>query len=1056
MNYYEFDHYKFEKAVEEAKESVKRVLDIDRSPNLRLAEDVDHEYTDKYKLANLLTNTAIISTLEVLDGLGLTRDVLRTIDRTNQSGKATTMRFESTETRTLVKEETVDIPLARSKIVKEDTTELKDFGTEDRSGTKTTIETIVDRVNRQHYKIDKNWEISIYFGTDVENRRVLQKRTDSTFEWLRDIRIDAPPIPTCLKDEFKIWNTRPTELPLNWLLQQIDTDELKSHFSIDTSPDNTNTRTPRRNLEIEGALEFFRAFVNWTTRIHHKFTIQYPRCIRSGNGTIDKDLEMWMSQLDLLSAADIFVPILPLMERKQNKEGEGEDTTPNDADDSMDVVSLPEGDDAVFEAESPTSPSPLLSASDTTRLLDEQKRTLGEMQKKLEKQFPDPETSHSVISRAEAKIAVLCKHAKKLADQYAESIEYLEFLLEQQLVAAIGKKVTGSDLDRFMTYHNEKLLTPTPKPFCYSIRRPKHYPDGIVSLEKETAVDGDSGKTAMEPISTHVREVTSMVPPTKVPLTAATTIELTGKTYLHGWLNHGFGESHGAPGVRLNARARQFSSFVLLVGTMASNNRMQPKDAIILRNKDELHIPLLLNEIPTATEFKDAISSLSTEQQRFAKAFRSMQLESSVLGVCIVQIKPQLEKLLGLPRDSLTKEMKLTEDLTELFVNYQVPSDLVSYDGEMAMGHHEGSDGTESVKDQVANVKEHVNSVLAVIADQKKEQLEEQTRKADMAFEMESSKCPDVVRSKGANLLDGKKVRRMRRGLMGSNAASSSQAACKMMDSSPAFASQAAYGIAIAAAPPAEGCIVSRSMPMSGSLFGSERSNDMDDVKIQSEAEQSLLGTEATADVSGKTPTNQDNGTGISSSKSGTMDFTAMPKLLDRAIELNGKDASIRSTTIKTATEGWIRYRQPNLLAKVQKGIITSGGINNERNRAFDLLDALSRSGSLDIAFSELHVLLCATHRFEKSVMETVIQDNINPIEKLELSTLVMASTILDFPARDLIRNETNRRRLAESFPVLMAAAAAAGDGDAPTSQSASADNAAVEEASSNRTSVEI
>mmetsp|Transcript_18832 Transcript_18832/g.43417 ORF Transcript_18832/g.43417 Transcript_18832/m.43417 type:complete len:1039 (+) Transcript_18832:107-3223(+) len=1038
MNYYEFDHYKFEKAVEEAKESVKRVLDIDRSPNLRLAEDVDHEYTDKYKLANLLTNTAIISTLEVLDGLGLTRDVLRTIDRTNQSGKATTMRFESTETRTPVKEETVDIPLARSKIVKEDTTELKDFGTEDRSGTKTTIETIVDRVNRQHYKIDKNWEISIYFGTDVENRRVLQKRTDSTFEWLRDIRIDAPPIPTCLKDEFKLWNTRPTELPLNWLLQQIDTDELKSHFAIDTSPDNTNTRTPRRNLEIEGALEFFRAFVNWTAGIHHEFTIKYPRCIRSGNGTIDKDLKMWMVQLDLLSAADIFVPILPLMERKQNKEGE--DTTPSDADDSMDVVSLPEGDDAVFELESPTSPSPLLSASDTTRLLDEQKRTLGEMQKKLEKQFPDPETSHSVISRAEAKIAVLCKHAKKLADQYAESIEYLEFLLEQQLVAAIGKKVTGSDLDRFMTYHNEKLLTPTPKPFCYSIRRPKHYPDGILSLEKETAVDGDSGKTAMEPISTHVREVTSMLPPTKVPLTAATTIELTGKTYLHGWLNHGFGESHSAPGVRLNARARQFSSFVLLVGTMASNNRMQPKDAIILRNKDELHIPLLLNEIPTATEFKDAISSLSTEQQRFAKAFRSMQLESSVLGVCIVQIKPQLEKLLGLPRDSLTKEMKLTEDLTELFVKYQVPSDLVSYDGEMAMGHHEGTDGIESVKDQVAKVKEHVNSVLAVIADQKKEQLEEQTMKTDMAFETETN-CAVVVRS------DGKKYRRVRRG----------KAACELMDSSPAFASQVAYSTAIAAAPPVEGSFVSRSMPMSGSLFGSERSNDMDDVKIQSEAEQSLSGTEATADVSGKTPTNQDNGTGISSSKSGTMDFTAMPKLLDRAIELNDKDASIRSTTIKTATEGWIRYRQPNLLAKVKKVIIHRGGINNERNRAFDLLDALSRSGSLDIAFSELHVLLCATHRFEKSVMETVIQDNINPIEKLELSTLVMASTILDVPARDLIRNETNRRRLTESFPVLMAAAAAAGDGDddAPSSQSASADNAAVEEASS-RTSVEI
>jgi hypothetical protein len=84
------------------------------------------------------------------------------------------------------------------------------------------------------------------------------------------------------------------------------------------------------------------------------------------------------------------------------------------------------------------------------------------------------------------------------------------------------------------------------------------------------------------------------------------------------------------------------------------------------------------------------------------------------------------------------------------------------------------------------------------------------------------------------------------------------------------------------------------------------------------------------------------------------------------------------------------------------------------------LLDALSRSGSLAISFSELHVVICATHSFEKNVMETVIEDNINPIEKLEMSTLLMASTILDIPVRDLIRKEDERERLALSFPRLL------------------------------------
>ena len=90
---------------------------------------------------------------------------------------------------------------------------------------------------------------------------------------------------------------------------------------------------------------------------------------------------------------------------------------------------------------------------------------------------------------------------------------------------------------------------------------------------------------------------------------------------------------------------------------------------------------MLLEELPTAKEFRDAVKSLSLEQQSFARAFRKMQLASSVFGVCIIQMKPQLEAMLGLPPDSLAKEMKLTQDLTELFVEYQVPSDMLSYNG---------------------------------------------------------------------------------------------------------------------------------------------------------------------------------------------------------------------------------------------------------------------------------------------------------------------------------------------------------------------------------------
>jgi hypothetical protein len=98
------------------------------------------------------------------------------------------------------------------------------------------------------------------------------------------------------------------------------------------------------------------------------------------------------------------------------------------------------------------------------------------------------------------------------------------------------------------------------------------------------------------------------------------------------------------------------------------------------QNKDEVSIPLDSETVPSAKEFREAIASISPEQQRFAKAFRAMQLESSLFAVCVVQIKPQLEKLLNLPNDALTKEIRLTQDLLELFIKYNIPSDLLSFD----------------------------------------------------------------------------------------------------------------------------------------------------------------------------------------------------------------------------------------------------------------------------------------------------------------------------------------------------------------------------------------
>ena len=38
--------------------------------------------------------------------------------------------------------------------------------------------------------------------------------------------------------------------------------------------------------------------------------------------------------------------------------------------------------------------------------------------------------------------------------------------------------------------------------------------------------------------------------------------------------------------------------------------------------------------------------------------------------------------MLNLPPESLTKEIQLTQKLLDLFITYQIPSDLLSYDGD--------------------------------------------------------------------------------------------------------------------------------------------------------------------------------------------------------------------------------------------------------------------------------------------------------------------------------------------------------------------------------------
>ena len=134
-----------------------------------------------------------------------------------------------------------------------------------------------------------------------------------------------------------------------------------------------------------------------------------------------------------------------------------------------------------------------------------------------------------------------------------------------------------------------------------------------------------------------------------------------------------------------------------------------------------------------------------------------------------------------------------------------------------------------------------------------------------------------------------------------------------------------------------------------------------------------------------------------------TIDFTKVPSTLEGRFEEFDTDNSLRPTIINFG-DSWEKRSFRSLRGKPVESILGAKEQDDEKRKCFDLLDALSCSGSLEIDCASLHVIVAATHCFDESIIDTVVQQNINPIEKLERSLLIVASTIQDKPARELVR----------------------------------------------------
>lgn len=141
---------------------------------------------------------------------------------------------------------------------------------------------------------------------------------------------------------------------------------------------------------------------------------------------------------------------------------------------------------------------------------------------------------------------------------------------------------------------------------------------------------------------------------------------------------------------------------------------------------------------------------------------------------------------------------------------------------------------------------------------------------------------------------------------------------------------------------------------------------------------------------------------------------------MDSKFDKFDTEGAVRPTILKPSDE-WEKTYFEGLLGTKEQITLTKSNdkLQEHKNKAFDLLDALTKSGAISLEDVDLHIVVAATHSFDKTVMETLIQQNTNPIEKIQHSSLIMTSTIHGVPFPSIIQ-ESQREELEKFSPNLL------------------------------------
>mmetsp|Transcript_15554 Transcript_15554/g.20454 ORF Transcript_15554/g.20454 Transcript_15554/m.20454 type:complete len:918 (-) Transcript_15554:164-2917(-) len=892
---------------QKAQEAARKVLGDARQPVY--IHEIPHKYQDKYTVVEEAASSFLFCAEYLLTKLSLngSEDGISNFFQTEmQNEQRLTLRFEHDISFKFVENTT------KEKNGKANVTEVQEGGKNDVKTVKKST-----HVKACIWDVNSDYRLFAYSGASPETNK-LDFYSSNTSDRVVTIASESP--------ESLVRTPVPKEVDITELLKL----NKMNPFSINRTADDCHT--PRRNEEIEKVLKsaekLNQAFFNIRRSIFNTLALYEQHQSIAPNDLLES------------IAADVVIPILPFIEKT-------------------------DGDGAVF------------SPQDSLKMcLAFQKSVEKALERVNGLSFDGPKTSVTKVIGIEQCILVLLSLVfEGLYIAFCETVDHIEGQLRAQVVAAIGKHISSSHITEYMEYHNRKIFESAykPNPFLYEVRRAGYSPEGSISIEyseRSHPVKFESNRGEGGTIYTH--SITRLPEPSKsvrFSLNASKTIELEGQQYLHGYVAQSFcGDNRR--NMQLVARARQFSTFVLMIGTIAEGNQFQPKHSLIVSNKDRIIIPLICELLPSAKEFRDAIDSLSPEQQRFTRAYRQLQLESTVFALAVIPVKNSLEAVLNLPDGALTKHIKLTQDILKLFLEYQIPSDLLSYVGSEA----------SSIENKIESVSSNVSNILTMIQEEKELNLKE--RKQEHEFVN-----PEAAVELAASL--------------------ESQGSCMPPAQVPYFQSPVYSTMSHQPGPIRFKGASSTSARRSFATFPPVANVSMTKHVVADTMDDPIEDAIETFESIGESDFEETE----------VLDFTRVPKKLEQyfdRLDIKRNRSKVLPTKI-FAGKSWSRSRKKNLLAKEETTTLTEDEKTSEKSKTMDLLDALTRSGELPLKGCSFHVIIAVTQSFEQTVMDTLIKSNSNPIVSLERTSVVMATAIQGKTTKEMLNKRFHDRILSDN-----------------------------------------